>query len=245
MKILVIGEICEDIFIYGDCKRLSPEAPVAVLNPIETLTNEGMAGNVVNNLRAIGKDVYIDHWHQTQRITKTRFVEKKSNHMLLRLDEGEENVTPMNTLYGALEEISKYDIVLVSDYDKGYITEEWLKMIGKVSKLSILDSKKKLTREIIDSFTFVKLNEKEAENNKDLKECKNIIVTLGSRGASYDGNLYASPAPKETTDVSGAGDTFTAAFILKYFETKNVGTSIIFANQMAAIVVSKRGVVTP
>jgi hypothetical protein len=88
-------------------------------------------------------------------------------------------------------------------------------MIGKVSKLSILDSKKKLTREIIDSFTFVKLNEKEAENNKDLKECKNIIVTLGSRGASYDGNLYASPAPKETTDVSGAGDTFTAAFILK------------------------------
>jgi len=245
MRILVIGEICEDIFIYGDCKRLSPEAPVPVLNPIETTTNEGMAGNVVNNLRSMDKNAYVDHWHQTQRITKTRFVDKKSNHMFLRLDEGENNVSPMPTIYGGLEEISKYDIVVVSDYDKGFVTDEWLKMIGKVSKLSILDSKKKLSKEIIDSFTFVKLNEKESENNKELKDCKNIIVTLGSMGASYDGNLYPSPAPKETIDVSGAGDTFTSAFILEYFKTRNVGASIIYANKMAAIVVSKRGVATP
>jgi bifunctional ADP-heptose synthase (sugar kinase/adenylyltransferase) len=45
--------------------------------------------------------------------------------------------------------------------------------------------------------------------------------------------------------VSGAGDTFTAFFSLKYYETKNISESITFANQMASIVVSKRGVATP
>ena len=245
MRILVIGEICEDIFVYGDCNRLSPEAPVPVINPIETVHNNGMAGNVVNNIRAMESDAYVDHWHQSQRITKTRFVDKKSNHMFLRLDEGEENVSPMNPTYYMMPELTKYDIVLVSDYDKGFLTHEFIKRIGTSSKLSILDSKKKLTKDIIDAFTFVKLNEKEAKNNEDFKDCKNIITTLGSRGAMYDGSIYASPSPKETIDVSGAGDTFTAAFILEYYKTKNVGASIIYANEMASIVVSKRGVATP
>jgi ribokinase len=57
--------------------------------------------------------------------------------------------------------------------------------------------------------------------------------------------VYPSPDPKETIDVSGAGDTFTASFTLKYLETHDVSESIIFANKMASIVVSKRGVTTP
>ena len=245
MRALVIGEICEDIFIYGDCKRLSPEAPVPVLNPIQIIKNEGMAGNVVNNLRAISKDIYVDHWHQEQNITKTRFVDKKSNHMFLRLDEGEENISGLSSSSNRIDEISKFDFVIVSDYDKGFINHDWLKMIGKSSKISILDSKKKLTKEIVDSYTFVKLNEGEYKNNLDLKDCRNIITTLGAKGAEYEGELFSSPNPKETIDVSGAGDTFTASFIFKYFETKDVRSSIIFANEMASIVVSKRGVATP
>jgi bifunctional ADP-heptose synthase (sugar kinase/adenylyltransferase) len=45
--------------------------------------------------------------------------------------------------------------------------------------------------------------------------------------------------------VSGAGDTFTSSFILKFYETNNIKESITFANTMASIVVSKRGVTTP
>ena len=72
-----------------------------------------------------------------------------------------------------------------------------------------------------------------------------ILITLGSRGAKHINEIYPSPDPKETIDVSGAGDTFTAAFTLKYLESKDVSTAIYFANEMSAIVVSKRGVVTP
>ena len=57
--------------------------------------------------------------------------------------------------------------------------------------------------------------------------------------------VYPSVNPKETIDVSGAGDTFTASFTLKYLETRDINESITFANEMASIVVSKRGVVTP
>ena len=72
-----------------------------------------------------------------------------------------------------------------------------------------------------------------------------ILVTLGSRGAKYINKIFPSPDPKETIDVSGAGDTFTAAFTVKYLETRDVDTSITFANKMCSIVVSKRGVSTP
>jgi sugar/nucleoside kinase (ribokinase family) len=57
--------------------------------------------------------------------------------------------------------------------------------------------------------------------------------------------IYESPSPKETIDVSGAGDTFISAFTINYLKTNNIIESIKFANEMCSLVVSKRGVVTP
>ena len=118
MRILVIGEICEDIFIYGKSERLSPEAPVPVFIPTETVYNDGMAGNVVNNLKAIEKDVHIDHWHQEEKILKTRFVDKKTNHMFIRVDENDIS-EQINLNQSTMNLIGNSDIVIVSDYDKG------------------------------------------------------------------------------------------------------------------------------
>ena len=244
-KILVIGEKCIDRFMYCDVSRFSPEAPVPVLNPVEIVENDGMAGNVVRNILAMKSDSLVAHWYQDEIITKTRFVEKKSNHMFLRLDDGESNISKVELIDERVEELSNFNIVIVSDYDKGFMTNDDLLTIGKNSKMSILDSKRKLSKEIVSSFTFVKLNEKESLQNSDLLECKNILVTLGSKGTKFNDEVYPSPNPQETIDVSGAGDTFTSAFILKYLETGDIKTSIIYANEMASIVVSKRGVAVP
>lgn len=244
MRVVVIGEECIDQFVYGECKRLSPEAPIPVFTPLETIFNFGMASNVIRNLHVLDESLTINGIHQKEDIKKIRYVEKKSNHMLLRVDEEKEveklylNISTCNLIHNS-------DIVIVSDYDKGFLTLNIIQEIGKLAKLSILDSKKKLTKELVNLFTFVKLNEQESENNLDLQDCKNIITTLGARGARYNGEIFESPSPKETIDVSGAGDTFTASFILKYYNTKDVAESIIFANQMASLVVSKRGVATP
>jgi bifunctional ADP-heptose synthase (sugar kinase/adenylyltransferase) len=244
MKILVIGEKCKDVFNYGESKRLSPEAPVPIVNVIEVIENDGMAGNVVRNLKVLKPEADIFLWSQPEEIRKIRYVEKKTNHMFLRVDY-EDMVTPLNLSLERLDFISSFDFVIVSDYNKGFLSDELIERIGLKSKLSILDSKRKLTKEIVNSFTFVKLNEIEHENNKDLKGFENIITTLGSKGCKYKGKIYSSPNPQETIDVSGAGDTFTSALIVKYFETKNIDLAITFANEVSAIEVNKRGVATP
>lgn len=241
-KILVVGETCVDRFVYSKIERLSPEAPVPVLIPIETTENKGMSGNVIENLRALGiNNNDIVHWCQDTLITKTRYVDKKSNHMFIRVDEGEDLVKEIE----GVNMNQFFNIIIVSDYNKGFLSDSLLKELCTMGGITILDSKRKLTQDIINCFDFVKLNEQEFINNKELTELDNILITLGSKGTMYQGIIYPSPNPQETIDVSGAGDTFTSSFILKYYETEDVKTSIIYANEMSSIVVSKRGVATP
>ena len=166
MKILVVGENCTDFFIYGKTDRLSPEAPVPVFNPIYTKENKGMAGNVVENLKVMSPISQIDSIHQTNPIKKTRYVENKSNHMFLRVDEGERDINELYLNQYQIEKLKSYDAVIISDYDKGFLNEDTIKIIADNSKFCILDSKKKLSKDVIDKVTFVKLNEHEFEKNK-------------------------------------------------------------------------------
>lgn len=246
MRLIVVGECCKDVFVYGNVKRLSPEAPIPVFNPIESILNPGMSGNVVQNLKSLDPTLNIIHWSQIDTITKTRYVDKKSNHMFLRVDDGENVIQQLQLNTSKLNAIKNVDAVIVSDYNKGFLSDEVLLQIAKNSKFSIIDTKKQIGNGIVEEFDFVKLNETEFEKHAFKSNLLNkILVTLGSRGAKYINKIFPSPDPKETIDVSGAGDTFTAAFTVKYLETRDVDTSITFANKMCSIVVSKRGVVTP
>lgn len=246
-KILVIGEACVDAFIYGECKRLSPEAPVPVLSNITRKFNHGMAGNVRKNLERLADGYDIDCICQSEVIIKSRYIDSKTNHMFLRVDEGEHGtMVPFRLTESIIQKIKEADAVIVSDYNKGFLTEEMLQEIAEHAKLSFLDSKKKLHPDTIMAYNYVKLNELEWERNKtsDRHLLLKMIVTLGPKGAMYMGSLYPTE-PKETIDVSGAGDTFIAALAVKYLQTQDIDISITFANKMSAIVVSKRGVSTP
>jgi bifunctional ADP-heptose synthase (sugar kinase/adenylyltransferase) len=247
MVITIIGELCRDVFKYGNVTRLCPEAPVPVLTDVYKEINWGMAGNVQENLLAHNPELNISLIHQKNIIKKTRYIDDKTNHMFLRVDEGENEVDTLILTPETIQTITESDLVIVSDYNKGFLTEKTLVEIGKLSKLSIIDTKKTISKNLIDSFTFIKLNEHEYQRNKNIsdKNKDKFIITLGMNGAKHDDIVFLSPSPKQTIDVSGAGDTFTAFFSLKYFETKNISESIKFANQMASIVVSKRGVATP
>lgn len=246
MKITVFGELCKDVFVYGETKRLSPEAPVPVFTPLFTEENPGMAGNVVENLNPVENNIKITFYHQDEIIKKIRYVDFKSNHMFIRVDEGEGNITPLVLNDEIIDNIKESDAIIVSDYNKGFLSENVIKEITYHSRFSIMDTKKKISTDVLSCFNFVKLNESEFLKH-DFEDIwlNKILVTLGSKGAKYMDNVYPSPEPKETIDVSGAGDTFTSSFTLKYLETKDIEKSIIYANKMASIVVSKRGVSTP
>jgi bifunctional ADP-heptose synthase (sugar kinase/adenylyltransferase) len=242
MSILVIGESCNDIFHYGVCNRLCPEAPVPVFNSCRVVNGGGMAMNVYSNLSSLGSNVEIYTNSNWKNITKTRFVDKRTNHMFMRLDERDDEYGKIN-----LEELElqKHDAVIVSDYNKGFMSESDINYISKNSNLSFLDTKKKLGS-WCDDFSFIKINHLEYERTKNTitdKVLKNLIVTRGPRGCVYSGKTYGVDLV-EVKDTSGAGDTFIAALCFRYCLTGDIDKSIQFANQCSTTVVQKMGVVT-
>jgi bifunctional ADP-heptose synthase (sugar kinase/adenylyltransferase) len=64
-------------------------------------------------------------------------------------------------------------------------------------------------------------------------------------GAKHNDTIFPSPSPKQTIDVSGAGDTFTSFFSLKYYETKNISESITLADIEAGVKVYNATAVEP
>jgi sugar/nucleoside kinase (ribokinase family) len=72
-----------------------------------------------------------------------------------------------------------------------------------------------------------------------------VIQTCGSDGVFWNGDLFPVKDKVETLDVSGAGDTFLAALVVRYSQDKKIASSIKYANKQASKVVSKRGTSVP
>ena len=239
-KVLVIGERCTDVFVYGISNRKSPEGNGPVFVPIDENKGLGMAGNTANNIMAMGLDV--DTYFDKGNITKTRYVNKDTNELYLRVDEND--VTHRIDIYD-LPDLKKYDAIVISDYCKGFLTEEDISKIASLHNLVILDTKKKLGDWCKD-ITFIKVNRQEFQNNFGvIKEndwlFDKIICTLDRGGAMYKTQTFKIIAI-DSADVSGAGDTFVAGFVAKYLDSEDIGVSIDWANYCAGEVVKEKGV---
>lgn len=240
-KVLVIGDSCKDIFKYGDCKRMCPEAPVPVFLPTRKMMNSGMTSNVFANLKALNIDSEIITNHKTPK--KVRFIDETSNQMLLRVDK-KDKIKRITEERLKTIDFKKYCAIVISDYDKGYLTEEDISYISNNHQLTFMDTKKKLGN-WSNQITYIKINNKEYEENKEYLNNgykNNIIITKGSNGAVL--NLSKTfPIKKEhpVRDLTGAGDTFLAALVAKYIENYDICESINFANKCAAWVVTQKG----
>ena len=229
MKVLLIGDSCEDRYFYGDVKRLSPEAPVPILEYKRGVTSEGMVKNVYNNLKAFG--IEIDLLTNEEEVIKTRFIDEKSNYQILRSDE-EPEIKPFSHQLPK----NNYDALVISDYNKGFITQEKLfeisnSFVGPV----FIDTKKTC----IPENAFIKINESEFKKVTHFIP-DNMIITKGGEGTEYQGKLY--PAEKvKVFDVVGAGDTFLAALTYGYIKYGTIDKAIPLANKAAAIAVSHTG----
>jgi bifunctional ADP-heptose synthase (sugar kinase/adenylyltransferase) len=241
-RILLIGENCIDIFVYGNTPRLSPEGPAPVFIPTKEKYNGGMASNVEANLLALGLEV--DMITNQSPITKTRYVHESSNTLLLRVDEGD-SIKRVNNDDLVKTAYWEYDMVVISDYDKGFLTDDDIAYIAYKHPNAICDTKKKLGEWCRD-LKFIKLNRTEYNNNKSFIEenewiLEKLIITLDKEGCRYM-NTTIPTEQVEIMDISGAGDTFVAGFTTKYLENFDVIESMIFGNKCATQVVQKRGV---
>ena len=239
-KVLVIGELCTDVFMYGITNRKSPEGNGPVFIPINIVESNGMAGNTAMNLEAMGLDV--DTYFDNGSITKTRYVNRDTNELYLRVDEND--VTDRIDIYD-LPDLVIYDAVIISDYCKGFLTEEDINRIASMHKLVILDTKKKLG-DWCKNISFIKINRLEWEHNKDVIRDNDwlfdkIICTLDKIGTAHKHKTYPV-IPIENGDVSGAGDTFVAGFVARYLDSEDIGVSIDWGNYCAGEVIKKKGV---
>ncbi|MCF2639481.1 D-glycero-beta-D-manno-heptose-7-phosphate kinase [uncultured Fusobacterium sp.] len=163
IKIGVVGDLMLDDYIYGTVERISPEAPVPVVNVKEEKFVLGGAANVVNNLASLGAkticfgvigndangerllgafaDKKIDVSGLIRDKERTTIVKRRiigSNQQLLRIDW--EDITPISTFleYALLRniesKIDELDAVILSDYDKGVLTPMVAKEIVRMCR---------------------------------------------------------------------------------------------------------------
>ena len=237
-KILVIGDSCRDVHVYCSCNRMSPDKPVPILQIIDQNDNPGMAKNVYRNIKSLENSCDIITNPNWSNITKTRYVHKSTNHMFFRLDSAE-NIKRFN-----IDKMSyDYDHIVISDYNKGFLTEEDILTISSNHDSVFLDSKRILGTWAA-KVRFVKINNFEYDRSKHSIPTSlqsKIIKTAGEEGCYYLGKNYPVQS-QEVIDVSGAGDSFLAGLVVEFSRSNDMEKAIIFANQCASKVVGQKGV---
>ena len=255
MNVLVIGDSCKDVFIYGDIERISPEAPIPVFKPTHEESNDGMAKNVANNVESLDMNIYTIT--NGNSIVKKRYVENRSGQMVLRVDEHDycdrikikklQGITNNKfTSYSLTGTIGKIDAIIISDYCKGFLEESDIEHICKYNKNVFVDTKKKLG-DWVRHADYLKINSIEYEQNKDFLQSNDIInktiITKGNEGCLFQGKIYPTE-DVPVKDISGAGDTFLAGLVVEYVKTNDIIKAIAFAQECTKIVVQKHGVST-
>ena len=284
-----------DKYTYGKVERINPEAPVPILNVVEEKYTLGGAGNVANNIASLKHDVFLisilnhDEFGECIKklcensnikyyfvsdgrptIVKHRFVAMGYNQQLLRVDY--EQIYPINEeisnkILDKIKELNnKSNILIISDYAKGLITEELMEKIKKEFKGRILVDPKPKNIELYKDVYLIKPNLKEASQiigreikNKDDELGKvglelvdkynsNFIITRSEKGATLvtlNGDIYHIPTNvKEVHDVSGAGDTFIAVLAYALDNGYDLIDAVKLANKASSIVVGKVGTAT-
>lgn len=235
MKILLVGDNGIDQYQFGTVTRISPEAPVPVLNYTHTVTKPGMAANVEDNLLKLGCEV--DFVHGVKTCIKTRVIDSKTGQHLVRIDQD----IPSKAVKIDYTDIDKYNAIIVSDYNKGSIEYETVEHLRKNYPGPIFVDTKKTDLARFEG-CYVKINALESAAAKTVPT--ELIVTLGRDGVKYKDYKFSTPQV-EAFDVCGAGDTFLSALAYNYVLSQDIVSAIKFATRAASITIQHIGVYSP
>ncbi len=191
-NILVVGDLMIDHYLFGKVDRISPEAPVQVVEIEKEKMLLGGAGNVINNLLALGAKVNVasvigddenGKWIKNRLIDKNinldilviqeqRYSSKKtriisSNQQIIRFDKESKNDISKESEEKILSSISyEYDLILLSDYAKGVLTNSLTRKIisyASIKNIPIFIDPKGSDYSKYLGATLITPNKKEAE----------------------------------------------------------------------------------
>lgn len=294
-KVLVIGDIILDHYIDSNVKKISPEAPVPILNYSNDWYNLGGAANLAYNIKklsgevglmgVLGKDknseIVLEMLNKSnitfetnfrlqnkKTTTKVRYI--SSGQQIIRFDVDDLSNIPNNYeakfLSRLMDIINHYDIVVISDYNKGLLSSSLtiniIEICRKKDKTIVVDpkgddwSKYKGANFITPNIKEFELFTKDNLNNNDenvekvirkseiFKLVSSLILTRSNKGITYANShgfiKHISQNETRVFDVVGAGDTFNAIFSL-YFSQSKVLEILYTANRGAGLVVTKPG----
>lgn len=291
---LVVGDVMLDKYIFGEINRISPEAPVPVVKKKSESFRMGGAANVAANLIGLGIKTVLsgvvgndqngevlkkllkkDNIDQQGLIkstqsttTKTRII--AGHQQIVRIDDEDNNISlSANQIKKIIDLINKKpSIIILSDYAKGFLTENLTQKIIKQAKkinIPILVDPKGNDVKKYSGASILTPNKKEAlllsnliEPDEDLLEkqlkriclkfnIENIAMTQGDQGIKLVSSKKIDVIPatklKKVFDVSGAGDTVIATLAAGLIGKLTTHKSLELANIAAGIVIGKVGTV--
>lgn len=297
--ILVIGDLMLDKFIIGTVSRISPEAPVPVVDVVSESFRLGGAANAISNIRILGGNIIVagvvgDDWYGKRLISllkqegvntegvivcedrpttvKTRVI--AGQQQIVRIDMEKRDAIGYESTKNIIDYLNKkiegIDALLISDYDKGAVTNKLVEVLiplaKKFGKPVVVFPK---VEHFLDykGVTIVITNIEKASavtgisqiNETSIRnmglwllthlECDYVLINRGKDGMSLfekSGSIVHIPAiAKEVRDVTGAGDTVASliALSLACGVTRMINSAIL-ANIAAGIVVGKFGTAT-
>lgn len=242
MKVAVIGDIIQDVYVYGTASRLSPEAPVPVVNHLSTISTPGGAANLLENLKSLGVDCEFVQPENRFPSVKTRVF--CDGHYVTRIDEDRHVNGDEVWEYIRGRDFSQYEYVILSDYRKGALdrAKDIIPYLSKFGCKVIVDPKRPHTE--YTGAWLVKPNESEYDKFGFSKWNGNIITTRagGSVLSRFDGRqLLTAVTPVEVSDVTGAGDCFLAAFVYGLTKNYTYDKCLDIATRAASVSVTHSG----
>jgi D-beta-D-heptose 7-phosphate kinase/D-beta-D-heptose 1-phosphate adenosyltransferase len=298
IRALVIGDLMLDEYLWGKTERISPEAPVQVVDITMEDLRLGGAGNVINNLVTLGCQVHVAGvlgdgrdgellremltakqvdtvglLYDPQRTTsrKTRIL--ASHQQMMRIDrESRTPITPEQEARLAnwvRDHAAEFDVILISDYLKGVLTEDLLQAviaIGKERNIPVVIDPKGDDYGKYRGATLLTPNRKETEiasriaitDEESLRlagrtlletlELETLIVTRSEEGISIffrnGDEMHLPTEAREVFDVTGAGDTVLSLIGVGLACGLAIEDAARMANLAAGIAVSKLGTST-
>jgi D-glycero-beta-D-manno-heptose-7-phosphate kinase len=294
-SVLIVGDLMLDHFVIGRVERISPEAPVPVVQFDHESFRLGGAANVAHNVAALGGTVEIAGVvggdaegarlmadletagigtraviHDATRCTtrKLRVVTTR-NQQVARIDYESDHAVGTdveNALVGKITEAAaRADVVLISDYQKGAVTQQ-------TAQAAIASARAKGVPSLVDpkvphidfyaGATLITPNHLEAEavtllrirNADGAREAaqrfrarartESVLITRGEHGMwllAADGESHLPAEAREVSDVTGAGDTVIAAMALGLAAGGSLKDAARLANRAAGLAVARFG----
>ena len=297
-RVLVLGDAILDEYLSGDCSRISPEAPVPVVRVHSARQVLGGAANTAANVAALGGQTTLvalvgaDEAGSTlaacardagvtlrpvtsaaPTLRKTRVVGQ--HQQIVRLDY--EDPRPLDAatetaILAAFDgTIAACDIIVLSDYAKGFLSHSLAQQIiqraHRAGRPVVVDPRPQ-HRTYYHACDYITPNWRESRGLLGLPDAEisvegarevardlaaalesNVVLTLGAGGISFcsrggDEQFALPTLAREVFDVSGAGDTVVATLALAIASGADHGTAVALANKAASVVVGKFGTAT-